>query len=279
MSNPKKKLVETLDDEQKRIMQKASPAVNRQVGGDFTRIESSERKQILLRSSAHARQPSMLWTKDRKLTRKFYVKRYLEFHGQLECEFADRASRILGQVDQELDLAGTNDIYFNLRCEESTLFFHLPRRAISSRNGMLLVRIPTEVYEIQRRAQLRYRSTGGDGFRIESATFAPWADRVSVLDISSGGIGIQVKFDTESAADGFRLDPEARFPFHLDLGIFSFLAEGETRYLRRATDESTGDPVVRVGLRFVGLPQETVEAIQVLVLERSYVRLREMFTD
>ena len=279
MSNPKKKLVETLDDEQKRIMQKASPKVNHQVGGDFTKIESAERRQILLRSSAHARQPSLLWTKDRKLKKKFFVKRYLEFHGQLECEFADRASRVLGEVDQELDLAGTNDIYFNLRCEESTLFFHLPRRAISSRNGLMIVRVPTEVYEIQRRAQLRYRSSGADGFRIESEAFALWLENLSILDVSSGGIGVQVKFETEADADRFKLDPESRLHFHLDLGVFSFLAEGEVRYLRRETDEDTGAPVVRVGLRFVGLPQETVEAIQVLVLERSYVRLREMFTD
>jgi hypothetical protein len=279
MSAPKKKIVDGLDEEQRKVLEKASPAVNRQVGGDFTKIESAERKQILLRSSAHARQPSMLWTKDRKLTKKFYVKRYLEFHGQLECEFADRASRVLGEVDQELDLAGANDIYFNLRCEESTLFFHLPRRAISSRNGMLIVRLPSEVYEIQRRAQLRYRSNGGDGFRIESETFAPWLAGLSVLDVSSGGIGVQIAFKTEAEADRFKLDPEARFPFHLDLGVFSFLAEGETRYLRRATDEVSGEPVVRIGIRFVGLNQETVEAIQVLVLERSYVRLREMFTD
>lgn len=275
----KKKLVESLSDEQKRIMQKASPVVNRQVGGDFTKIESSERKQLLLRAAPHARQPSMLWTRDRKLTKKFYVKRYLEFHGQLECEFADRASRVLGEVDRELDLAGGNDIYFNMRCEESTLFFHLSRRAITSRNGLLIVRLPADIYEIQRRAQLRYRSNGGDGFRIESEVFQLWLEDISILDVSSGGIGMQVKFKSDEEADRFKLDSETRIHFHLDLGVFSFLAEGEVRYLRRAADDETGQPVVRVGLRFVGLPQETVEAIQILVLERSYTRLREMFID
>jgi hypothetical protein len=275
----KKKIVESLTEEQMRIMQKASPALNRQVGGDFTKIDSAERKQILLRAAPHARQPSMLWTKDRKLIKKFYVKRYLEFHGQLECEFADRASRILGEVDRELDLAGTNDIYFNMRCEESTLFFHLPRRAITSRNGLLIVRLPSDIYEIQRRAQLRYRSNGGDGFRIESEVFQLWLEDISILDVSSGGIGIQVKFPDETKADAFRLELDSRLHFHLDLGVFSFLAEGEVRYIRRATDDETGSPVVRIGIRFVGLPQETVEAIQILVLERSYVRLREMFAD
>jgi len=111
----KKKIVESLTEEQMRIMQKASPALNRQVGGDFTKIDSAERQQILLRAAPHARQPSMLWTKDRKLTKKFYVKRYLEFHGQLECEFADRASRVLGEVDRELDLAGT--MTFSSTCD------------------------------------------------------------------------------------------------------------------------------------------------------------------
>lgn len=275
----KKKIVESLSDEQMRIMQKASPALNRQVGGDFTKVESAERKQLLLRAAPHARQPSMLWTKDRKLIKKFYVKRYLEFHGQLECEFADRASRVLGEVDRELDLAGSNDIYFNMRCEESTLFFHLPRRSITSRNGLLIVRLPADIYEIQRRAQLRYRSNGGDGFRIESEVFQLWFEDISILDVSSGGIGMQVKFPNDEAADKFKLDSDTRVHFHLDLGVFSFLAEGEIRYLRRATDDETGLPVVRVGLRFVGLPQETVEAIQILVLERSYTRLRAMFTD
>ncbi|MBS1963954.1 MAG: PilZ domain-containing protein [Bdellovibrionales bacterium] len=275
----KKKVVESLTEEQKRIMQKASPALNRQVGGDFTKIDSSERKQLLLRAAPHARQPSMLWTKDRKLTKKFYVRRYLEFHGQLECEFADRASRVLGEVDQELDIAGTNDIYFNMRCEESTVFFHLNRRAISSRNGLLLVRVPSDLYEIQRRAQLRYRSNGGDGFRIESEVFSLWLEDLSILDVSSGGIGVQVRFKTDAEADAFKLAEDSRLHFHLDLKVFSFLAQGEVRYLRKATDDETGQPVVRIGIRFVGLPQETVEAIQILVLERSYSRLREMFTD
>ncbi len=275
----KKKVVESLTEEQKRIMQKASPALNRQVGGDFTKIDSSERKQLLLRAAPHARQPSMLWTKDRKLTKKFYVRRYLEFHGQLECEFADRASRVLGEVDQELDIAGTNDIYFNMRCEESTVFFHLNCRAISSRNGLLLVRVPSDLYEIQRRAQLRYRSNGGDGFRIESEVFSLWLEDLSILDVSSGGIGVQVRFKTDAEADAFKLAEDSRLHFHLDLKVFSFLAQGEVRYLRKATDDETGQPVVRIGIRFVGLPQETVEAIQILVLERSYSRLREMFTD
>lgn len=278
MAKPNRKVVETIDDDPKRILQQASPTANRQVGGDFARVESTERRQLLLRSSAHARQPSLLWTKDRKLKKKFFVKRYLEFHDQLECEFADRASRVLGEVDQELDLAGTNDIYFNLRCEESTLFFHLPRRAVSSRNGSMIVRVPAVVYEIQRRAQLRYRSSGADGYRIESEALAPWLENLSVLDVSAGGIGIQVKFGAEADADRFKLEPESRLHFHLDLGVFSFRAEGEVRYLRRETDGETGAPAVRVGLRFVGLPQKTVEAIQVLVLERSYIRLREMFT-
>jgi len=88
-----------------------------------------------------------------------------------------------------------------------------------------------------------------------------------------------VKFDDEAKADAFKLELDSRLHFHLDLGVFSFLAEGEVRYFRRATDEETGTPVVRIGIRFVGLPQETVEAIQILVLERSYVRLRDMFTD
>ena len=90
---------------------------------------------------------------------------------------------------------------------------------------------------------------------------------------------MQVKFPTEGEADRFRIDQDVRIPFRLELGVFSFSAEGEIRYFRRTTDEETGEPVVRIGLRFVGLPQDTVEAIQILVLERSYTRLREMFVD
>jgi hypothetical protein len=275
----KKKIVETLSEEQKRILEKASPTVNHAVGGDFTKIETAERREILLRASAHARQPSMLWTKDRKLKAKFYVKRFLDFHGQLECEFADRASRVLGEVDAELDLAGTNEIYFNLRCEESTLFFHLQRREIFSRNGLLIVRLPEALFEIQRRAQLRYRTNDGDPFRIDAEIFRPFGDAVSVLDVSSGGIGLQVKFPTAEAADAFKIEADLRMPFRLDLGILNLAATGEVRYFRRTNDERDGEPVVRVGLRFVGLPQDTVEAIQILVMERSYVRLRDMFTE
>ncbi|GEM_PF-6443957 len=274
-----KKRVESLDEEQKRILEKAAPAVNRPVGGDFTKIETSERRRILLRSSSHARQPSMLWTKDRKLIKRFYVKRNLEFHDQLECEFADRASRVLGEVDQELDLAGRNDIYFNLRCEESTLFFHLPRRALMSRNGLLIVRVPADLYEIQRRAQLRYRSSESDGFRVDAEVFRNHEGNLSVLDVSSGGIGIQIKFKTEAEADAYQLELDSRFPFRLDLGILSIPSQGEVRYLRRAKDDETGQAVVRIGVRFVGLAQELVEAVQLLVMERSYVRLREMFSE
>lgn len=275
----KKKVVESLSEEQKRILEKASPALNRQVGGDFTKVDSGERKQYLLRATAYAKQPSMLWTKDRILTKKFFVKRYIEYLGQLECEFADRASRVLGEVDQELDKAGGNDIYFNIRCEESTLFFHLPRREISSRGGHLLVKLPRDIFEIQRRSQLRYRTSGDEGFRVDSKVFALWLEDLTVLDVSPGGIGIQIRFATEAAASGFQLKEGERIHFHLDLGIFSFLSEGEVRYLRRVIDDDTGLPAVRIGLRFVGLPQDTVEAIQILVLERSYVRLKDMFGE
>jgi hypothetical protein len=275
----KKKIVETLSEDQKRILQKASPTVNRQVGGDFTIIEAEQRKQVLFRAAPHARQPSILWTTDRKLKKKFYVRRFLEFHDQFECEFADRASRVLGEVDQELDLAGENDIFFNVKCEESTLFFSLPRRALTSRNGQMIVRIPKEVYEVQRRAQLRYRSNRIDEFKIESDFFRDWTDRIRVLDISSGGIGMQLDCESESEADAVQFERDARFPFRLDLGLIAIQGEGEIRYLRRAEDEETGEPVVRVGLRFVGLSQDLVEAIQILVMEKSYFRLREMFTD
>lgn len=275
----KKKMVETLSEEQKQVLVKASPTLNRQVGGDFTKIDSSERKQILLRATPHARQPSMLWTKDRNLTKKFFVKRYIEYLGQLECEFADRASRILGEVDIELDKAGGNDIYFNIRCEESTLFFHLPRRAISSRGGHLLVKLPKDIFEVQRRAQLRYRTGSEDGFRVTSKSFTNWPEDITVLDVSSGGIGIQVNFPTEAAAAEFKLQQEERIHFNLDLGIFAFGSEGEVRYLRQLVDEESGKPTIRIGLRFVALPQDTAEAIQIFVLERSYVRLKDMFGE
>lgn len=274
----KKKVVDSLSDEQKQILEKASPALNRQVGGDFNKIDSSERRQILLRATPHARQPSILWTKDRKLTKKFFVKRYVEYLGQLECEFTDRASRVLGEVDLELDKAGGNDIYFNVRCEESTLFFHLPRRSISSRGGHLLVKLPTDIFEVQRRAQLRYRANPADGFRVTSDIFAPWAEKLSVLDVSSGGIGIQITFPSVEAAAALKIQQEDRIHFHLDVGIFDFSCEGEVRYLRMI-DEEDGQMAVRIGLRFVALPQETAETIQIFVLERSYVRLKEMFGE
>lgn len=275
----KKKVVESLSEEQKRIMQKAAPTVNHSVGGDFTKIDTTERKQILLRGTTHAKQPSMLWTKDRKLTKKFLVRRYVEYLGQLECEFADRASRVLGEVDKELDLAGGNDIYFNIRSEESTLFFHLPRRAISSRGGHLLVKLPSDIFEVQRRAQLRYRTSAEDRFKIDSASFSLWLEDLTVLDVSSGGVGVQVCFPTEEAANGFKLQQEERIHFHLELEVFSFICEGEIRYLRRVVDENSGLPAIRLGLRFVGLPQDTVEAIQIFVLERSYARLKDMFDE
>lgn len=275
----KKKIVESLTEEQKEILKKASPAVNRKVGSDFTPITSTDRRQILFRATPFARQPSQLWTKDRKLKKKFFVRRFLEYQDQFECEFADRASRVLGEVDRELDLAGSNDIFFNVRCEESTLFFHLTRRGISSREGLLLVRVPKTVYEIQRRAQLRYRINTDDRFILESDVFSAWRDSLEILDVSSGGFAVQIRFPSAAAAAGFMLVGGTRIPFRLDLEVFSFVAQGEVRYLRRF-DANADDPLlVRLGIRFVGLPQDTVEAIQLLVLERSYTRLREMFGD
>ncbi len=275
---PKTKIIETLDEEQKRIIEKAAPLVNRQVGGDFVKVDTTERKQVLLRAAPHARSPSILWTKDRRLTKRFFVKRFLEFQGQIECEFADRASRVLGEVDQELDLAGSNDIYVNMRCEESTLFFHVNRREISSRNGMLIIHLPKNLFEVQRRAQLRYRCIPHDGFKLGSEIFKARLADTSILDVSSGGVGIQIKFDSEEASQNFSLQEGERVQFHLDLGVLNFKALGEARYFRRMTDEDA-NPVIRLGLRFVGLSQDLVEAVQILVLERSYVRLRDMFTD
>jgi c-di-GMP-binding flagellar brake protein YcgR len=267
-----------MDEDQRRLIEKAAPVVSRQVGGDFTKVDTAERKQILLRAAPHARSPSILWTKDRRLTKRFFVKRFLEFQNQIECEFADRASRVLGEVDQELDLAGSNDIYVNARCEESTLFFHVNRRDVSSRNGLLLISIPKDLYEVQRRAQLRYRCMAQDDFRLGSEIFKIRLENTSILDISSGGVGIQLKFDSDESSQRFTLKDGERVQFHLDLGILNFKAMGEARYFRRMTDEDS-NPVIRLGLRFVGLTQDMVEAVQMLVLERSYVRFRQMFKD
>lgn len=275
----KKKVTESFEETRERILEKASPTLNRKVGGDFTKITESERRFIMLRAAPLARQPSVLWTKDRKLLRKFYVRRYLEFIDQFECEFTDRASRILGEIDQELDLAGTNDIFFNIRCEESTLFFHIQRRGLMSRNGFLLIKLPSDLYEVQRRAQLRYRTTGAEGYLFGSDFFKPWLSDLSVLDVSSGGVGIQIRFSSVEEADQFRIDQNFRTSFLLDLGVVTLKAMGEVRYFKRTVDDLDGAPVVRVGLRFVGLSQELVESIQMLVLERSYARLREIFVD
>lgn len=280
---PSQKLPQGMSPEQAQILQKASPVVNSQVnppvGGDFSKVEVPERRAILLRASPHARQPSTLWTKDRKLMKKFFVRRYLEYVDQLECEFADRASRVLGDIDRELDLAGKNDIYFNLRCEESSIFFHVTRREVSTREGLMLIKIPKSFYEVQRRAQLRYRVAESDRLKLQSEVLALWMEDINLLDVSSGGIGALIQFHSTESAAQFQLQPDERIHFHLDLGVFSFVANGEVRYIRREVDRETNQQTARIGIRFVGLPQNTVEAIQLFVMERSYVRLKEMFKE
>jgi hypothetical protein len=272
-------LPDGVSKEQAKVIEKAAPVVNHQVGGDFTKVEGSERRRILLRAAPHATQPSMLWTKDRKFTRRFFVRKYLEYIDEFQCEFTDRAAKVMGEVDKELDLVGGNDIYFNIRCEESSLFFHLPRRALASRHGFLHFKIPAVLFEVQRRAQLRYRTSSSDEFSIQSEVPALRGRLVSVLDVSSGGVGFKTTFEDGADAATFDLLPEQRIHFHLNLDAFSMIVEGEVRYVKRETDVVSDMPTARVGIRFVGLPQDAVEALQLFVMERSYVRLRNMFDD
>jgi hypothetical protein len=265
--------------ERAKVLEKAAPVVNRPVGADFTRIDDTERRMALLRATPHARQTSTLWTKDRQLTKKFFVNRYIEYIDQLECELSGRASRILGEVDRELDRAGNEQIYFNLRCEESTLFFHVHRREIKSRDGKLLVQLPREIFEIQRRAQLRYRTDDLDHFGVESPTFPAAVGKVRVLDVSSGGIGVQLLFSSTEASKAFKLDDGERIRIRLDVESLAFPAEGEIRYAKWDVDPATGTESARIGIRFVGLSQDLVEAIQLFVMERSYTRLKDMFGE
>ena len=65
--NPKPKGAVSVTTDQAKILEKANPIVNHQVGGDFVKVDTSERRTVLLRATPHARQPSTLWTKDRKL--------------------------------------------------------------------------------------------------------------------------------------------------------------------------------------------------------------------
>jgi hypothetical protein len=264
--------------ERAKVLEKAALVVNRSVGGDFTRIDDSGRRQALLRATPHARQPSTLWTKDRELKKKFIVNRYIEYLDQLECELSGRASRILGEVDRELDRAGNEQIYFNLRCEESTLFFHVQRRAIRSREGKLMIQLPKEIFEVQRRAQLRYRTDELDRFSVASAAFPPAIGQVRVLDVSSGGIGVRLVFSSLENSKAFRLDEGERISIRLDVELMAFPAQGEVRYAKWDADP-TGVESVRIGIRFVGLSQDVVEAIQLFVMERSYTRLKDMFGE
>ncbi len=275
----KKKVIGTLNDEQKRVLTRASATVNRQVGAEFTRLDDVERRRILFRSATLARQASQVWTKDRALKKKFFVRRFLEMPNQFECEFAARASHVLGEVDAELDLAGSNDLFFNVRCEESSLFFSLPRREVSSREGMLIVRIPKDVFEVQRRAQLRYRLSSEDPFHLRAPEFSRVQDHLRILDLSSGGMAIQIDFPDEAQAAAYDLKEEVRLPLEVDFGDLSFQAQGEVRYLKRVIDEESGLSAVRVGIRFVGLTQDVVEAIQLFVMEQSYFRLRTIFDE
>jgi hypothetical protein len=265
--------------ERAKVLEKAAPVVNRPVGGDFTRIDDATRRTVLLRATPHARQTSTLWTKDRVLTKKFFVSRYIEYLDTLECELSGRASRILGEVDRELDRAENEQIYFNLRCEESTLFFHVHRRQIKSRDGKLMVELPKEIFEVQRRAQLRYRADDFDHFVLESPTFPQDLGVAKVLDISSGGIGVHLRFHDAEGAANFRLAEQARIQLRLEGDSFSISTQGEIRYLKRDSDPATEEISMRIGVRFVGLPQDTVEAIQLFVMERSFTRLQDMFGE
>jgi hypothetical protein len=265
--------------ERAKVLEKAAPIVNRPVGSDFTRIDEADRRIALLRATPHARQTSTLWTKDRALSKKFFVSRYIEYLNVLECELSGRASRILGEVDRELDRAGNEQIYFNLRCQESTLFFYVHRRQIKSREGKLMVELPKEIYEVQRRAQLRYRVDDFESFVLESPTFPQDLGIVKVLDISSGGIGVHLRFHDGEAAMEFNLAEQSRIQLRLATDSFSISTPGEIRYVKRDTDPTAEVFAVRIGVRFVGLPQDTVEAIQLFVMERSFTRLQHMFVE
>lgn len=266
------------NDDKDSVLKTGASLAQKSVGSSFVKLESEERKQQLMRSTPHSRHPSVLWTKDRSLTKKFFVKRYVEYTGVLECEFAGRASKVMAEVDRELDLAGVNDFYVNLRCDESILFFRLRRREVKNRDGVLLLQLPPEVFEIQRRAQLRYQASAADRFQVSSSIFPANARDVRLLDVSSGGVGIQLRFGSDVDADAFSPKIEGRFPFRFDLVDLSLDQECEIRYSRRVVDELDGSPAVRIGVRMVGLPEAIVDSIQNLVLERSYERFKDMQT-
>jgi hypothetical protein len=268
------------DDKRKSpLLEKAAAVFNQQVGGDFSRVESMEKKEALLRSSVHSRHPNVLWTKDRQLLKRFFVRNYSEHLGVLECEFAGRASRVLEEVDQELDRVGKNEVYFNIRCQESTLFFRLYRREISSRSGMLSVKVPKDLFEIQRRSQLRYRVVEGDGFHLATPLLGLGAEDRRILDISAGGVGVQVRFPSLEARSEFKPPFEEKEKLILDLEGLTFQLEAEIRYMKPLDDEWDGSPALRIGLKFIGVRSEVSESLQLFVMDRSYDRLKSVFGE
>lgn len=260
-------------------LSQSASAPNHSVGSDFALIDTEERTQILLRSTVFGTQPNVLWTQHRTFLKRFLVKRYQEHLGILECEFTGRASQVLNEVDLELDRIGADPLYFNIRCQESSLFFRLSRKDVKIRGGLFTLQVPKKIFEVQRRAQLRYRVSEGDAFQVESELLLAGSEKRKMLDFSSGGAGVQISFADVATRDAFAIPLDARASFVMRLEELTFRLDAEIRYVRNWDEDVASGPALRVGFRFFGVKQDVAEFLQLFVLERSYERFKAMFDE
>ncbi|HAR44341.1 MAG TPA: hypothetical protein DCS07_17210 [Bdellovibrionales bacterium] len=225
----------------------------------FTRIAGKMQRESYLRELMKTDANAQIWTPGQQV----------RFNARIINVLMDIPAlsvKIPSDIDAE-SLFGR--LYVNLSYRRGSLFFTIDEKSIGFDGNHLIIKVPADVYEVQRRNYFRL------AIPEDSDCFVRIADRFfKVLNISAGGLAFFAdQNDEEIFKKGVELEQ-----ISFEISTIRIRCHAEICWSKVSKEASEGANL-KVGLRFRSLHPSSQQALNLFVLEEGYEYLKEHLVD
>ncbi len=243
----------------------------------FNKTDSKRERERYFRIAAKNQEPGVLWLKDRSLVLRLVGDMIDYKSGDLELRVFDPVLDALGEVDRVLDEVKSRDVYFNLKLTGTSVFFRLHRSKLRGRRGRIVIALPEEMYEVQRRNGLRLPVYDLDPITFSAPEGFETGVHWRLNNLGPGGFGVEATFTSAAQLKAFDAQVGKVFQAALQVDDIPIRCSVKIRWLKRYKDENA----VRIafGVEYMDLPETDRQDINLFVLERQFHRLKEAYSE
>jgi hypothetical protein len=229
---------------------------------EFLPVEDPAEARKLLKEGSRTLASVMIWSKEQK----HVINTQLSvIHEQDRILYAS----IPAETDpdaflDQLDALGSRDCFFSVSLTRANVFFKA--RCMGYDDGGFRFELPTALYKVQRRKDMRLLVPFGRVIRVElqDPTFPDQKLSKKIFDISAGGLSFIV---TDSEQPLFHSGSILKNMF-FSIGSRKITVDGEVRHVR-AQPVDSANPGFKVGVLFTRISQGDAQWIAAFVFEES----------